>query len=111
MSWIHNHEKIICARLAARLGDLIGMTIMKGVVFGDNGSYIHGLYLHEPADFSQILRRRLKEGYTDPQARAAATDVWLAQAGQPACPPGLLSSPNSILAIEYHKALLSLCQP
>lgn len=71
-------------------------------------SQLAGLYLHEPAAFSQILRRRLKEGYTYPQARAAATDIWLAQAGLPACPPGLLSSPNSILAIEYHKALLSL---
>lgn len=71
-------------------------------------SQLAKLYLQEPAAFSQTLRRRLKEGYTYPQARAAATDEWLLRTGQPACPPGLLSSPNSILAIEYHKALLSL---
>lgn len=71
-------------------------------------SQLAQLYLHEPPAFSERLRNRLRQGDTYPQARAVATGEWLKAEGYADCPTGLLSSPNSILAIEYHKALLSL---
>ena len=78
-------------------------------------SRLASLYLTEPEGFSRQLRALLRLGCTYPQARAQATAEWLA--AHPAGPgesvppdilKDLLSSPNSILAIEYHKALLAL---
>ena len=69
------------------------------------------LYLHEPADFSADLQANLRQGMTYPQARAAATERYLMshdffpadmttdQLHQ------ILASPNTILGIEYIKAI------
>ncbi|MCD8124814.1 MAG: nucleotidyltransferase family protein [Lachnospiraceae bacterium] len=54
----------------------------------------------EPAPFGDHLRGALRRGRTWPEARAEALE---------ACCPGqshLLRTPNNILAVEYHKALL-----
>lgn len=74
------------------------------------------LYLCEPESLSLRLRELLRRGQTYPQARAQATLEWLniqtptsiTGAKAPTELSGLLASPNSILAIEYHKALLAL---
>ena len=69
------------------------------------------LYLNEPADFSADLQANLRQGMTYPQARAAATESYLLshdsisedmttdQLHQ------ILASPNTILGIEYIKAI------
>lgn len=61
-----------------------------------------GLYQKEPEAFSAHLQALLRQGKTYPQARAAATAFWLKDSRI----PSLLSSPNNILAVEYHRALL-----
>ena len=72
------------------------------------------LYLCEPESFSLRLKELLRRGQTYPQARAQATLEWLkTQTAEDTEhmlteSAGLLASPNSILAIEYHKALLAL---
>lgn len=69
------------------------------------------LYLNEPADFSADLQANLRQGMTYPQARAAATEHYLMSHD---CLPTdmtmdqlhqILASPNTILGIEYIKAI------
>ena len=69
------------------------------------------LYLNEPADFSADLQANLRQGVTYPQARAAATESYLLAHE---CIPAdmttdqlhqILASPNTILGIEYLKAI------
>ncbi|MCI8402017.1 MAG: nucleotidyltransferase family protein [Lachnospiraceae bacterium] len=66
------------------------------------------LYLKEPRDYALLLKEGLRQGLTYPKARARATGQWLKEHQPDALPPeNLLSSPNSILALEYHKALIA----
>jgi len=81
------------------------------------------LYLDEPAEFSADLQAKLRQGMTYPQARAAATEAYLLSHN---CIPAnisedtsadmsedmiveqlhrILASPNTILGIEYIKAI------
>ena len=70
------------------------------------------LYLNEPEQFSATLQASLRQGLTYPQARAAATEQYLTDIN--ALPADmtserfhdLLASPNTILGIEYIKAIL-----
>lgn len=61
-----------------------------------------GLYQKEPEAFSAHVQALLRQGMTYPQARASATALCLNDERASA----LLSSPNNILAVEYHRALL-----
>lgn len=72
------------------------------------------LLAEEPAEFTELLKERLRLGDSFPSAREWAVQEWLNQAipGPHASADGnavtaaLLSSPNNILGIEYMKALL-----
>ncbi len=73
------------------------------------------LYLDEPASFSADLQQHLRQGMTYPQARAAATETYLLS--HDSIPANMspdmttdqlhqiLASPNTILGIEYIKAI------
>ncbi len=69
------------------------------------------LYLDEPASFSADLQRHLRQGLTYPQARAAATENHLISQGMLSEDMSaeqlhqILASPNTILGIEYIKAI------
>ncbi len=56
--------------------------------------------LEEPEPFRETLQRELRQGRTYPAARSLALAKILPES------ESLLKSPNNILAVEYHKALL-----
>lgn len=58
------------------------------------------LLAEEPEEYQQTLRQYLKEGYTFPQARAAALSSYDCNID-----PELLNQPNNTLGIEYLKSL------
>ncbi len=58
------------------------------------------LLVEEPEEYQQALRQYLKEGYTFPQARAAALSSYDRNIDLE-----LLNQPNNTLGIEYLKAL------
>ncbi|MCD8011396.1 MAG: nucleotidyltransferase family protein [Lachnospiraceae bacterium] len=63
-------------------------------------SHVARILTEEPFSFREHLHAELRRGCAYPEARSAALEV---------CCPGnrdLLRSPNNILAVEYHKALL-----
>ncbi|MBP3700653.1 MAG: nucleotidyltransferase family protein, partial [Lachnospiraceae bacterium] len=70
------------------------------------------LYQAEPDEYSTALQTFLRQGLTYPQARAAATEQYLAENGTLPSDMtseqfhALLASPNTILGIEYIKAIL-----
>ncbi len=61
--------------------------------------------LREPPAFRQALQAGLRRGLSFPAARQQAVQELLPDAAP------LLQSPNNILAVEYHKALLRLHSP
>ena len=58
--------------------------------------------LSEEDSYREVLRQALKQGHTFPAARESAIRKSLPEV---AFPPGFLSEPNNILAIEYMRAL------
>ena len=87
-------------------------TLCYGSEFGDSAltHTLSSLLLEEPASFSRHLRQLLTEGFTYPQAWAAAAKEYLTQCEGcvPACFDTILASPNWILGLEYQKALKRL---
>lgn len=59
----------------------------------------------EPEAYKNVLKERLKRGFSYPEARAAALN------GLKDFEEGFLSSPNNILAIEYVRAILRRNSP
>ncbi len=66
-------------------------------------SSVASLLLREPEEYRARLSEALKAGHSFPKARSLALESCLAAADYP---PGLFSSPNNILGIEYIKSLL-----
>lgn len=91
---------------AVTLLDKLG--VVNNLCFGSECGDIHKLQpladilLDEPAEFSALLKKYLKQGYTYPAARTAA----LIQYRPDLCDArDLLASANNILGIEYLKAI------
>lgn len=71
-------------------------------------SQISAVLAKEPEPYTYILKKRLKLGFTYPEARQYAFSEYLSlHGGTINCKPeDLLGAPNNILGIEYCKALL-----
>lgn len=92
---------------AVSLLDKLGVVthLCFGSECGDTGllSKLANIYVHEPQEFQDSLRVKLKSGLSFPVARAAALlEVY----PEFSASLSVLSSPNNILGIEYIKALL-----
>lgn len=91
---------------AAALLDRLGVVdfLCFGSECGDIGvlSNLADTLLTEDKSFKRLLKERLKEGASYPQAR---TDALHMLSPKPEQPLSLLKSPNNILAVEYLKAL------
>ena len=95
------------ARGGIQLLDRLGVTdfLCFGSECGDTNVLMDlaEILTREPEDFQNMLRQKLKEGFTFPKARSLALSALF---------PGfsdyqqILSSPNNILGIEYCKAIL-----
>lgn len=85
------------------LNSLHGIAMLSfGSEAGDLGtlSRIAEIVSEEPDDYRVLLRKHLDLGQSFPGARSKALEAML-----PDIPPGVLSSPNNILGVEYLKAL------
>lgn len=92
---------------AVSLLDKLGVVthLCFGSECGDTGllSKLANIYVHEPQEFQDSLRVKLKSGLSFPVARAASLlEVY----PEFSASLSVLSSPNNILGIEYIKALL-----
>lgn len=96
-------ERFAEGAVATLLATGIVRTLAYGTEYPDKADTIHelGVFLAvETPEFRAALKDGLQSGHSYAAVRAAATARWIPEAET------LLRSPNTILAVEYEKALI-----